>query len=169
MQRIELTPEQVIKVCRKSTNSVPPPNTYTTPISAATEANITLSATTPTKTATTVNTATLPEEPAVPEEPEITSAPPPPTFEDVLGPNDDDDYIDEEDFEEGFTNLGGNSHVSNLLKAVIIALLVCLLRNKKVNNLVVNNLHRLLGKRVSQQTIVCVVVGVVAYVVLMLL
>ena len=122
----------------------------------------------------------VPPSVGVPEEPaEGPNVPPPVSvqqqvdapgaaFRDVLGPNDEEDDF-EDHLEEGFTNLGSNSHVSNLLKAVLIALLVCLLRNNKVKNMVVNNLQRLLPGKVSPETIVCVLVGVLAYVVLMVL
>ena len=69
---------------------------------------------------------------------------------------------------EGFTNSGFTAsslvrgeNLNNLLKAVLIALILCTMSHQQINESVVNLVKKLLGNSLSDQTVVCVLVFVV--------
>lgn len=77
---------------------------------------------------------------------------------------------------EGFTNSDFNAsslvrgrNLHNLLKALLIALVLCSLNHKDVSRMVVEPLVRLTNNKMSRTTMVCVLVFLVAYLVIALL
>jgi hypothetical protein len=77
---------------------------------------------------------------------------------------------------EGFTNSDFNAstlvrgrNLHNLLKALLIALVLCSLNHKDVSRMVVEPLVRLTHNKISRTTMVCVLIFLVAYLVIALL
>jgi hypothetical protein len=77
---------------------------------------------------------------------------------------------------EGFTNSDFNAsslvrgrNLHNLLKALLIALVLCSLNHKDVSRMVVEPLVRLTHNRMGRTTMVCVLIFLVAYLVIALL
>jgi hypothetical protein len=80
---------------------------------------------------------------------------------------------DESPVYEGFTNSGFTAsslvkgeNLNNLLKAVLIALVLCALSHKQVANTVVNPVHNMMRNSVSIDTTICILLFVVAYIVI---
>lgn len=77
---------------------------------------------------------------------------------------------------EGFTNSDFNAstlvrgrNLHNLLKALLIALVLCSLNHKDVSKMIVEPLLRLTHNKMSRTTMVCVLIFLVAYLVIALL